>query len=154
MPQGVVVSIHLTPTGAAAPAPVGAATAVEGRGLEGDRYFAGSGSYSARPGPDREVTLIEIEAIEALEREHGISIPPGDSRRNVVTRGVRLDDLVGREFRLGAATLRGVRRCDQCAYLESLTRPGVLKGLVDRGGLRAQVVSGGVVRVGDTLETS
>jgi len=121
--------------------------AVTGRGLEGDRYFEGTGHWSKTPGVGREVTLIEIEAIEALEGERNIAITPGATRRNVVARGVPLNHLVGREFQLGAVRLRGTRLCEPCTYLESLTQQGVLSGLIHRGGLRAEIVTGGTIRV-------
>lgn len=121
--------------------------AVVGQGIEGDRYFDGTGHWSKTPGVGREVTLIEIEAIEALESERNIAIKPGATRRNVVTRGVPLNHLVGREFQLGAVRLRGTRLCEPCTYLESLTQQGVLSGLIHRGGLRAEIVTGGTIRV-------
>ncbi len=132
--------------------PVEEVRAVAGRGLEGDRYFSQRGTYSKRPGPDREVTLIEIEAIEALKRDHGIEIDPGASRRNIVTRGVPLNHLVGREFRVGEITLRGLRLCEPCAHLERLSQRGVLRGLIHRGGLRAQILTDGMIRVGDPVK--
>ena len=125
--------------------------AFAGQGLEGDRYFDGTGHWSKTPGVGREVTLIEIEAIEALESERNIAIKPGATRRNVVTRGVPLNHLVGREFQLGAVRLRGTRLCEPCTYLESLTRQGVLSGLIHRGGLRAEIVTGGTIRVEDAV---
>ena len=83
--------------------------AVAGKGLEGDRYFSQTGTYSNQPGSSRDVTLIEIEAIEALKRDYSIELNPGESRRNIVTRGVPLNHLVGREFKIGEVTLRGTR---------------------------------------------
>src|SRR5712672_1148783 len=88
--------------------------AVAGKGLEGDRYFEGTGHWSKTPGVSREVTLLELETIEALEREKNIAIAPGAVRRNIVTRGVPLDHLVGREFQVGAVRLRGTRLCEPC----------------------------------------
>lgn len=125
--------------------------AVIGKGLEGDRYFKQVGTYSDRPGPSREVTFIEIEAIEALKRDYGVELDPGSSRRNIVTKGAPLSHLVGRKFGVGQAVLLGVRLAEPCHHLEQLTRKGVLAGLVHRGGLRAQVLTDGVIRVGDTL---
>lgn len=125
--------------------------AVAGQGLEGDRYFTQTGTYSKKPRPDREVTLIEIEAIEALKRDHGIELDPGASRRNIVTRGVPLNHLVGRKFRVGQATLLGQRLCEPCAHLEGLSTKGVMRGLIHRGGLRAQILTGGTIRVGDPV---
>jgi MOSC domain-containing protein YiiM len=95
--------------------------------------------------------LIEIEAIEALKREKDITLVPAASRRNLVTRGVPLNHLVGREFRVGPVRLLGTRLCEPCAYLEGLTQKGVLAGLIHRGGLRADIVAGGTIRVGDLV---
>ena len=124
--------------------------AVAGRGLEGDRYFLGVGFYSdGRDG--RQVTLIEAEALEALRREHGVELAPDECRRNVVTRGMRLNPLVGRRFRIGEVECLGIRLCPPCVHLEELTRPGMLKGLARSGGLRAHVLTDGVLRVGDVV---
>jgi MOSC domain-containing protein YiiM len=131
---------------------VAEATAVIGKGLEGDRYSRGVGTYSDKPGPHREVTLIALEALEAVQRETGIRLAPGQSRRNVVTRGVPLNDLVGHTFHLGRVRVHAVRLCPPCMHLESLTGlPGVMQALVDRGGLRVQVLTDGVIRVGDPI---
>lgn len=124
---------------------------IPGRGLEGDRYFTASGTYSDRPGPGREITLIESEAIEALARESEVRIQPGDARRNIVTRGVPLNHLVSQDFSVGDVRLRGIRLCEPCAHLERLTRKGVLSGLVHRGGLRSQILTEGTIRVGDPI---
>lgn len=120
--------------------------AVAGQGLQGDRYFQAEAAA-----PDREITLIEIEALEALERETQIRVEPHQTRRNLVTRGVPLNHLIGVEFRIGDAVLRGIRLCEPCKHLEGLTCMGVLKGLVHRGGLRAQVLQGGTLRPGDVI---
>lgn len=146
-----VVSIHVAPGKAAPTISLAEVRAVPGRGLEGDRYFAGAGTFSNPPGPSREVTLIEVEALEALARDYGVALDPGAARRNVVTRGVALGHLVGREFRVGEVVLRGIRLAEPCAHLARLTHEKVLPGLVHRGGLRAQVVTGGVLRVGDAV---
>ena len=126
--------------------------AVPGKGLECDRYFLELGTYSDRPGPRREVTLIEIEALEAASRDYGIPLLPCESRRNIVTRGVYLNHLVDREFRVGEAVLKGLRLCEPCSHLESLTHKGVLSSLVHRGGLRAQVIREGTIQMGDPVE--
>lgn len=150
--QGEVVGIYIAQGGSQPMQAVAKATAVTGKGLEGDRYFRQAGTYSAKPGPHREVTLISIETLEAVARETGITLPAGESRRNIATRGVPLNDLVGQTFRLGEVRVRGVRLCPPCQHLEDLTRrPGVMKALVDRGGLRVQVLTGGTVRVGDPI---
>lgn len=149
---GRVVSLHITPEREQPTRSVERVRAVPGRGLEGDRYFLARGTYSDQPGPGREVTLIELEAIEAMARDNETRISPGDARRNVVTRGVPLNHLVGREFLVGNVRIRGVRLCEPCAHLEGLTRRGVLSGLVHRGGLRAQILTEGEIHVGDGIE--
>ena len=148
MSQGTVVSIHIADTGEALMRSVREVRAVPGRGLEGDRYFAKEGSFSDRGGPGRDVTLIEIEAIEALERDYQTKIEPGAARRNIVTRGIGLNHLVGREFKVGDVILRGVRLCEPCAHLQKLTADKVLPGLVHRGGLRCDILTSGVIRPG------
>ncbi len=156
MGNGTVVSLHIASAARAPLKSVAEVHARPGKGLEGDRYFEEVGTHSGKPGargapPAREVTLIELEAIEALKRDYGIELDPGESRRNIVTRGVPLNHLVGREFRVGDVTLRGIRLCEPCAHLEELTRRGVLRGLVHRGGLRAQILTDGAIRVGDPV---
>jgi MOSC domain-containing protein YiiM len=125
--------------------------AVAGRGLKGDRKFFGPATPPAKTGPDRELTLIEAEAIEAVNRDEGIELTPIEARRSVLTRGVALNHLVGQTFRVGPVVLRGIRLCEPCGHLESLTRKGTRKALVHRGGLRAQILEGGVIRVGDPI---
>jgi len=149
--QGRVEAIHIATEAARPLAAVTAVRAVRGQGLEGDRYFYKVGTYSDHPGSGREVTLIEAEAIEALARERGIVLEPGASRRNIVTRHVPLNDLVGLRFQVGEVLLEGTRLCEPCLHLERLTRKGVLAGLLHRGGLRTVIVEGGTVRVGDPI---
>lgn len=124
---------------------------VAGHGLEGDRKFRREGLPPRKNGPDREITLIEAEAIEAVNRDCNIELQPIETRRNVVTRGVALNHLVGRRFRVGEALLEGLRLCEPCDHLESLTRPGIREALLHRGGLRAQILQGGVIRIGDPV---
>jgi len=149
--NGSVHSIHITAVAGEPTVSVEEARAVAGKGLEGDRYFSGSGSWSSTPGSGRQVTLIEMETIEALDRDYEMKIEPGQARRNVVTRGVALNHLVGREFSVGEVRLRGMRLNEPCNHLASLTDEKVKLGLVHRGGLRADIVSGGVIRVGDAV---
>jgi MOSC domain-containing protein YiiM len=149
--RGSVVSLHVAPTGAAPIQNRDRVEAVAGRGLEDDRYFAGLGTFSREPGSGRHVTLIEIEAIEGLKRDYGIDIAPDKSRRNIVTRDVAVNHLVEREFLIGRVRLRGTRLCEPCAHLEQLTERGALRGLVHRGGLRAEILSGGTIHVGDPI---
>jgi MOSC domain-containing protein YiiM len=150
--QGVVVSIHVAPEARVPLVAVEEVRAVPGRGLEGDRYYAQVGTYSKIKGTGRDVTLIEDEALEALFDEAGLELEPGSSRRNIVTRGVPLNHLVNREFCVGDVRLRGMRLCEPCTHLERLTQAtGVRRALVHRGGLRAEIVSEGVIRVGDAV---
>ncbi|WP_406002831.1 MOSC domain-containing protein [Streptomyces sp. NBC_00829] len=157
MQRGRVVSLHLAAASGAPTFTVEAARAVRGRGLEGDRNFwSGAGPRPTRRGKGRasgvcDVTLFELEALDDLRRATGIELTPAQSRRNGVCAGVRLDPLVDQEFRVGGVTLRGLRLSEPCARLEQLTRPGVVRGLVHRGGLRAEVVGGGVIRAGDPI---
>lgn len=130
---------------------VAAVRAVAGQGLEGDRYFLQEGTFTQPGSPDREVTLIEAEALEALAREENIVLQPAEARRNLVTRAVPLNHLVGRTFTVGEVVLRGIRLCEPCSHLAALTVKGVVKGLCHRGGLRAQVLQGGVLHVGDRI---
>ena len=148
--RGSIVSIHIAPAAEETMISVPEIQAMPARGLEGDRYLKHVGTFS-KPQPDRELTLIEIEAIEALNQELGIEFAQGDSRRNIVTRGVPLNHLVGREFTIGEVRVRGIKLCEPCAHLAKLTRQAVLPGLVHRGGLRAQILTGGIMRPGDVV---
>lgn len=148
--RGVLSAIHIAPDQRLPMVPVSEVKVVPGRGLEGDRYFLRTGSFSGSPGVGREVTLIEAEAIEALQAK-GFPLELGEARRNLVTRAVPLNHLVGRMFQVGEVRLRGVRLCEPCAHLEALTQQGVMKELVHRGGLRADIVHGGTIRVGDPI---
>ena len=149
--EGAVEAIFIAERAGERPNPVDEGELVPGRGLRGDRYFAGEGEFSHLEGSGRDLTLIEAEAIEGLSLEHGIEIDPEEARRNVLTRGIDLNALVGRRFLVGEVECRGDRLCDPCNHLQKLTRPGVLRGLANRGGLRADVLSEGTIRVGDPV---
>jgi MOSC domain-containing protein YiiM len=140
-----VISIHLADAKGAPIYEVERAEAVAGAGLRGDRHFAEGAD------PARHLTLIESEAVELLAAEHGIELAPGESRRQVMTRGVELNPLVGRRFRVGAVECRGIELCEPCAHLESLTHAGIMRGLVHRGGLNAEIIRGGEIAVGDQI---
>jgi MOSC domain-containing protein YiiM len=152
MPGGRVEAIHIASAAGESMVPLGEVRAVPGRGLEGDRYFSKTGTYSRHEGADRQITLIEVEALEALERDYRIALDPGESRRNVATRGVAVNHLVGRRFRIGEVRLRGLRLCEPCSHMERLSGKPVRSGLVHRGGLRAEILTEGVIRVGDPVE--
>jgi MOSC domain-containing protein YiiM len=146
--EGKVILINITPRAEAPMQSVEEVRAIPGRGLEGDRYFDNKGR-----GPEvkRELTLIEAEAIEAFKSEMGVDYRLGDSRRNLVTRGVPLNHLVGKEFWVGEVKARGIMLCEPCAHLQKLTLKQVLPGLVHRAGLRAQILTEGTIRVGATV---
>lgn len=128
--------------------------AVPGRGLEGDRYFHGVGTFSPHPPkPDFEITLIESEQIAAFANESQLPFTAAHSRRNLVTSGVDLNALVGREFTVGTVRLCGIRLCEPCSYLAKISFPETLRGLVHKGGLRARILTDGVIHVGDRLST-
>jgi MOSC domain-containing protein YiiM len=147
-----VVSLHIAPAARAPMVAVAQIRAIPGRGLEGDRYFNQIGTFSKNPGGGREVTLIEAEAIEALRRDYEIELDGKDSRRNIVTRGVALNHLVGREFRVGPVALMGIRLCEPCNHLDRLVETRVSPGLLHRGGLRADILTEGVICRGDLIE--
>ena len=119
--------------------------AIAGQGLEGDRY---SGTRRG----DRHITLVESEAIEAANRDYSITIDPQESRRNVLTRGIALNHLIGREFQIGEVRLRGLRLCEPCTHLEGLTGKQMIKALRHRGGLRAEILESGTIRAGDIIK--
>jgi MOSC domain-containing protein YiiM len=153
---GRLVAIY---TAAAASAPMQAHDRVDvvaGAGVRGDRYASGTGTYSGFGRGPRDVTLIEREAIDAVRTEDGgIEMREDQTRRNLVTEGVALNHLVGRTFRVGSVRMRGVRLSEPCAYLEQLTGlVGVRAALVHRGGLRAEIIDDGELRVGDAIELS
>jgi len=159
--QGSVLSIHVAPAASAPMISLTEVRALPGRGLEGDRYTLGTGHYSARPSAGgREVTLIEMESVEALEHgivnaageRLGIKLTAAETRRNIATSGVPLNHLVDRTFQVGSVQMRGTRLCEPCQYLEELTaRPRLMSGLLHRGGLRAQILTEGLIRVGDVI---
>jgi len=149
--EGTVVSIHIASIGAAPMQSVAEIRARAGKGLEGDRYYVGLGTFSDQPGTGREITLIESESIEALKRDYQVELQSGLTRRNIVTYGVALNHLVNRKFKIGEVTLLGTRLCEPCLHMEKLTRKGVMSGLIHRGGLRADIVIEGVIRVGDVI---
>ena len=152
MTQGRVISIHIVATAGAAPKSIDSVRAVPGRGLEGDRYFSHMGTCSDTPGTGRDLTLIESEQIEGIQREYGIKIAPGGSRRNITTLGISLNNLVDKEFKIGEVTVRGMRLCEPCAYVAGLIGdPEALKALVHRGGLRCDIVTEGTICAGDAI---
>lgn len=142
---GTVTDILVAPSATAPMERMTRGEACAGRGLRGDRYFAGEGTFSDPAGTGHDLTLVEAEALETL------GVTAEEARRNVVTRGIELDGLIGRRFTVGDVECVGRRRCEPCAHLERLTRPGILRDLVHRSGLRADVVRSGRISLGDVV---
>src|SRR5436853_7565430 len=146
--EGTVEALFVTPEAGAPMEPRDEVTAIEGKGLDGDRYALQTGKYSATKVGKRAVTLIEREAIDGAVNEEGITLDARETRRNIVTVGVALNHLVGKEFTVGEVLLRGFDLSEPCTYLEGLTRHGVRAALVHRGGLRCELVRGGTINPG------
>ena len=138
-----VEAIHLGAAGVPELWPVESVTAVAGKGLEGDRHFHDEGAP-----PGQALTLVEAEKVES------VGLEPGATRRQVTVRGVDLNALVGKRFRVGEVECVGVELCEPCTHLESMTRPGIIKELAHRAGLNADILVGGTIRVGDPLVVS
>jgi MOSC domain-containing protein YiiM len=148
---GAVTEIWLTPTTAAPMRRVPSARLLAGRGLEGDRYALGGGTWAGYPDLEKQLTLIDADDVAALARETDAPLGPGDLRRNLVTSGVDLPSLVGAWFAVGDALLFGMKRCPPCTHLERLTGVRLIKAMVHRGGINAAVFAGGTVREGDAV---
>jgi MOSC domain-containing protein YiiM len=147
---GSLEAIHIATAAGAPVRPVDEIRAIAGVGLEGDRYADGRGHYQDGR-VSRDLTLIEAEAVESLAREHGFALAPGEMRRNLTTRSVGLNELVGRRFWVGEVLCLGTRLCEPCQYLAELTGKPLLRPLVHRGGLRADILRGGLIRSGDQV---
>ncbi len=148
MDGGVLTGIWLTSEAAAPMRRVPSARLVTGRGLEGDRYALGGGTWAQYPDLEKQLTLIDAADVAAVATEVGVPLTPGDTRRNLVTAGVDLPALVGRWFAVGDALLFGVKRCPPCTHLERLTGARLVKAMVHRGGINAAVFSGAPVAEG------
>lgn len=151
--EGEIVGIWVAPAEGAPMEARDEVRALAGKGIDGDRYAVEAGKYSGKRLDDaqRAVTLIEREAIEGACNEYGVELGEHETRRNLVTLGVPLNHLVDREFSVGDVRMRGVDLAHPCTYLEGLTRGGVRRALVDRGGLRAEILTDGEIRVGDRI---
>ena len=147
MAHGSVVAIFTAPEKSVPLVPRDEVTAVAGHGLEGDRYFNPDGWDE----PKKEITLVEIEAVEAANRDYDIDLTPEDTRRQIVTRGVPLNHLVGQEFSIGEVKCRGIRLNEPCNHLRKLAGKPLIKPLIHRGGIRAQILATGTIKVGDPV---
>ena len=148
--SGSVVAIFTAPKKHVAVESKQEVNAIAGQGLEGDRYF-NSGGWDE---PKREMTLVEIEAIEAANRDYDLGLTPEDMRRQIVTRGVALNHLVDQEFTVGGVRCRGIKLNEPCSHLRKLAAKPLIKPMIHRGGLRAQILESGTIRVGDPIITS
>ena len=144
--MGQVEAIHISPEPEGRCEPVERVSALAGRGIEGDRHFG-----HHEPGSGHDLTLIGAESLEALEAEHGIHLEPGESRRQVTTRGIDVHELVGRRFTVGSVEAVGIELCEPCSHLEKLTQKGVMRGLVHRAGINADVIPDGEIALGDEV---
>ncbi len=149
--EGQVVAIYLASGEGAPMESRDEAEALAGKGLDGDRYAIEAGKYSGTKVGKRAITLIEREAIAAANDAYGLDLTEQESRRNVVVEGVPLNHLVGRDFFVGGVRLRGFDLSEPCVYLEELTGKPARKALLHRGGLRAEIIDGGAIRVGDLV---
>lgn len=154
--SGKLLHIHIAPAASYEMEELSEAVLVPGKGIEGDRYFKGNGTYSDRGGP-REVTLIEMETLEALaanqppKQDGPIKLEPGDHRRNLTTRGVPLNHFIGKRFRVGEVILEGARINYPCKYLEELLGMPLFMPLYNRSGLNCLIEVGGTIRPGDPV---
>jgi MOSC domain-containing protein YiiM len=148
---GTLREIWRTPTAAAPMQRVPSVELLVGRGLAGDRYALGGGTWAQYPDLEKQLTLIDADDVAALARETGSALTPGDTRRNLVTTGIDLPTLVGGWFSVGGALLFGAKRCPPCTHLERLTGVRLVKAMVHRGGINAAVFAGGTVREGDVV---
>ncbi len=149
---GIVVALFTVDRRAAPMKKVEQLYALAGRGIEGDRYFLGTGTYSKSPEPGRQVTLIKSEVLESLKNKSEINVKPEESRRNILTQGIEINDLIGTEFYVGTVRLRAHRITQPCLYLEKLLdQPGLYKELWDNGGISCEILSDGVIKERDII---
>jgi hypothetical protein len=151
--HGTVEGLAVAPAAEAPMRLLEVAQARAGRGFDGDRYAAGAGTFSSRAGrPGYDLTLIAAEVLDELAAA-GSSLEFAGTRRNVLTRGLDVNALVGRRFRLGDVLCEGRRLCEPCVHLDRLSGPGILRPLIHRGGLRADVLTDGEIRLGVPVRT-
>ena len=150
---GVVRHLHRTPRAFLPMQEFPELVLIEGRGIEGDRYLIGqeSGFYSHKPEEGRQITLFEIETLQALARDSKLDLLPADHRRNVTVEGVPLNHLVGRRFWLGEALLEATRLSIPCKHLEEILGKPVFNPLINRSGLNCRIIKGATVRAGDIV---
>lgn len=148
--KGTILNIYIAENASDEIKSINEALLIPGKGIEGDRYHNGKGTFSEKlkDNPAAELTLIEKEEIDKFNKEQNINLSYSDLRRNLVTEGIRLNDLVGKTFTIGKATLKGIRLCEPCSHLAETVNSLVIPHLVGRGGLRAQILSTNTIKVG------
>ena len=150
--SGKVVSLFIVDRSAEPMKKVDQLAALAGQGIEGDRYLLGTGTYSKKPEPGRQVTLIQSEVLNSLNKRFNITVKPKESRRNVLTEGIEINDLIGKEFLVGTVRLRAHRLTRPCKYLENLLgQPGLYSELWDHGGISCEILTDGVIEEGDII---
>jgi len=146
----IIKQIYIAKTSGAAPQAISSAQLIAGQGIQGDRYFRCSSD--TKNDPSTEITLIEQEQIDQFNTQHKRQYNYGDFRRNIITYGMPLNSLLGKTFFLGSVQLKGIMLCEPCAYLAKTLDPLVLPHLLNKGGLRAQILSNGVIKPGETIQ--
>ena len=150
--KGKIASLHIAPEAAVPMETVAEVRAIPGKGIEGDRYAKEVGFFSHNKGVHRQVTLFETEVLETIHRDHNKDIAPNECRMNLVTQGVPLPHLVGKTFRAGEVTLRGIKLNEPCEHLQDVIGKPIVSSLIHRCGLFAEIIEGGVIRTGDSVE--
>lgn len=150
--SGRLIAIHITPAKSQPMQRLEEARLIDGVGIEGDRYALGTGTYSIKPGEDRQVTLIEAEMLARVAADDGHEIALDQHRRNLTVEGVPLQHLVGLRFRVGETVLEGVRINQPCKYLNLMLKRDVYMALWNRSGLNCRIVEGGTIRPGDPVD--
>jgi MOSC domain-containing protein YiiM len=149
---GKVVSLFIVDRRAEPMEKVEQLSALAGQGIEGDRYLLGTGTYSKKPEPGRQITLIRSEILESLKDKSDITVRPEESRRNVLTEGIEINELVGTEFYVGTVRLRAHRLTEPCKYLENLLeQPGLYEELWGNGGVSCEILTDGIIKEGDII---
>ena len=148
-----IKQIYIATTSGAVPFSIPHATLLAAQGIEGDRYFSPEEplASSVKKDPYTEITLIEQEQIDQFNRQHGRQHGYGDFRRNIITHGISLNSLLGKTFFLGTVQLKGIMLCEPCAQLARDLDPLVFPHLLKKGGLRAQILSSGSIKLGETI---
>ncbi len=149
---GKIEGLHITPRSFLPMRNLETLELIEGLGIEGDRHSINEAFHSDRPEEGRQITFFEAETLEALKRDHDIALRPEQHRRNVTTRGVPLNHLVGRRFRVGACVVEATRLTTPCRHIEQITGLEIYEVLLHRAGLNAKIVKGGQIHLGDIIE--